>query len=81
MASKYSTEAHSSNMVALFRKQSLKGTINSHYHLQYAHYNITYNKKYIFGLHPYSWHRAPADSNKGVFCCVGDMTLGKTSVT
>ena len=44
---------------------------------------VTCNKKYIFGLHPSFWHRAPKtwnflcdESYKGVFCYVIGLTLG-----
>ena len=43
---------------------------------------VTCNKKYIFGLHPSFWHRAPKtwnflcdESYKGVFCYVIGLTL------
>lgn len=44
---------------------------------------VTYNKKYIFGLSPLSWHRAPKaigiscdESDKSVFCYVNDVVFG-----
>ena len=44
---------------------------------------VTCHKKYVFGFYPSFWHRAPktlgiSPSDKGAFCFVNEVTLGKS---